>query len=75
MFYCGLGKQRIVGEGGGATHVLVRGEAVGWGGSERRVSKTGRRGGRYLSLGDPRHQIPDMVTDKLLFQDPESGDA
>ena len=44
-------------------------------GSEKRVQKTGRKGGRYLSLWDPEHQLPDLVIVKLLFQDPERRDA
>ena len=39
-------------------------------GSEKRVQKTGRKGGRYLSLWDPEYQLPDLVIVKLLFQDP-----
>lgn len=65
---------RVLGEDNEATYFLVGGEAR-MKGSEKRVQKTGRKGGRYLSLWDPEHRLPDLVIVKLLFQDPERRDA
>ena len=42
---------------------------------KKRMPKTQRKGGRYLSLWDPGNYIPDMVSEKVLVEDPESEGA
>ena len=41
--------------------------------SEKWVSKTNPKGGQYLSLGDPGHQIPDMAISRNSFPGPRIG--